>query len=60
MLVIEDQGRGFDVRMIPQIKGTGFGLKIMEERAQEVGAIFSIESQPNQGTKVTVELPLAP
>jgi len=30
-------------------------LGIMQERAQAVGALLTIESQPGQGTQVTVQ-----
>jgi signal transduction histidine kinase len=34
------------------------GLKSMKERAERVGGIFKIESQPGQGTRVLVWAPL--
>ena len=30
------------------------GLSIMRERAQAIGAELNVESQPDQGTKITV------
>jgi PAS domain S-box-containing protein len=46
---ITDDGRGFDMAQIP---ADHFGLGIMQERAQEVGAELSVHSQPGQGTEV--------
>lgn len=50
-LRISDNGRGFELadRQAQQL-----GLQIMFERAEAIGADLTIESQPNQGTKVIV------
>ncbi|MEO8607285.1 MAG: PAS domain S-box protein [Chloroflexota bacterium] len=50
MLVIHDDGPGFDVDMASR----GFGLNIMQERAEGVGAAFSIKSQMGDGTEIVV------
>jgi len=50
-LHICDNGRGFDPE---DVQPERLGLRIMRERAQAVGATFSIKSQPAQGTEVTV------
>jgi signal transduction histidine kinase len=34
----------------------GWGLRIMRERAEAVGARFQVESRPGQGTRVIVDL----
>jgi signal transduction histidine kinase len=50
-LEVADDGRGFDPdRALPD----RLGLGIMRERAESVGALFEIESQPGQGTRVHV------
>ena len=51
-LQVSDNGRGFDLRQ-PQ-SGGRFGLAIMAERAEEIGADLQLESQPGQGTNMTV------
>lgn len=53
---IRDNGRGFTLTTdhLP----CGFGLISMRERADRIGASFSISSIPGQGTDVSVELPL--
>ena len=52
-MTIKDDGKGFD----PQTVSTGgLGLKTMHERAAGLNAHLRIDSQPNQGTRVIVEL----
>ncbi|MCU1377237.1 MAG: rane protein of unknown function [Acidimicrobiales bacterium] len=53
VLRIDDNGAGFD----PGGAGDGrFGLVSMRERAERLGARFSIESEPGRGTRVEVAL----
>ncbi|MGD9154599.1 MAG: histidine kinase [Bacillota bacterium] len=54
-IVIADDGCGFD----PEQKATqlGYGLKIMEERAAEVGCRLQIKTALHAGTKVIIEIP---
>ena len=50
-LCIMDDGKGFDLtRASPE----HFGLAIMRERAQAIGATLDIETRPGQGTKIAV------
>ena len=51
LLSISDDGRGFDPTHIPLER---LGLGIMHERAQAIGALLTVESQPGHGTRVTV------
>ncbi|HSW51880.1 MAG TPA: ATP-binding protein [Sulfuricaulis sp.] len=54
MLKVEDNGKGMD----PQnARGRGLGLVGIEERAREMGAAFSLLSQPGQGTAIQVSIP---
>lgn len=46
-----DDGRGFDPARIPPGRS---GLGMMRERAEAVGAILSITSQPGRGTEITI------
>jgi two-component system NarL family response regulator len=57
--VIQDHGLGFDTHYSgpERRKGTHFGLRIMRERAEEVGGTVVVESAPGQGTRVSVRLP---
>jgi two-component system nitrate/nitrite sensor histidine kinase NarX len=50
-VVIIDNGKGFDSESIP---AESLGLGIMKERAREIGASFSLESKPGEGTSVSV------
>jgi signal transduction histidine kinase len=52
ILVIRDDGRGFDLESIPP---EHMGMRIMRERAEEIGAVLTVESQPGDGTEITVE-----
>ena len=54
ILQIKDDGRGFGVGSIP-LSG-GFGLLGMSERAERIGAQLTIQSQPDQGTKIIVTI----
>ena len=48
-LLIRDNGRGFDPGTVP----TGhLGIKIMRERAAEIGADLSINSEADRGTEI--------
>lgn len=56
-LTVTDDGQGFVTR---QSSPAGhFGLLDMRERAQSIGSHLEIESEPGQGTRVAVEIPLA-
>ncbi len=50
-LCIRDDGRGFAPQDIPP---GHLGLSTMRERAESVGAVLTIESDPGRGTKVDV------
>lgn len=50
-LQIQDDGQGFE----PLQKFSGhYGISIMHERAEAVGAILTVTSQPNQGAKISI------
>jgi signal transduction histidine kinase len=51
-LVIEDDGCGFDTERGDA--AGGFGLQSMQERAASVGAVLSVDSVPERGTRVAV------
>jgi signal transduction histidine kinase len=57
-LSIRDDGTGF---VADQPVATGhFGLLDMRERAQSMGASLQIESRPEQGTRITLDVSLKP
>jgi signal transduction histidine kinase len=52
-LEVADDGRGFDVGSPPQnLEDTGWGVKIVAERALAVGADLRVLSAPGSGTGV--------
>ena len=59
VLVIEDDGQGFDRIKTPGGGETGIGLIGMDERASLVGGTLEIETAPGRGTTVFVRVPLA-
>lgn len=53
-LTISDNGIGF---VKSEIKNEGLGLKHMEERIDQLGGSFSIETEPGQGTNISISIP---
>lgn len=59
ILLITDDGAGFDVRMLRSGSGTAtLGLRGMEERAQAVGGTITIDSAPALGTEICARFPI--
>jgi len=60
-LEVRDDGVGFEVEAhLGGYVGKGrLGLVSMRERAEEVGGTCEIESEPGQGTRVSVRIPYA-
>ncbi|MFH1524330.1 MAG: two-component regulator propeller domain-containing protein [Chloroflexota bacterium] len=50
-MTIDDNGMGFDPSAIT---ADHLGLRIMRERAEAIGAKFSIDSKPGKGTQISV------
>jgi signal transduction histidine kinase len=57
-VTVQDDGHGFDPATGRQEPGTHIGLRVMQERAEEVGGSLSIESEPGRGTVVLVRVPM--
>ena len=55
-----DDGTGFDVNVIgPSVtKPGGYGLFYMKERLTYIGGELDIQSQPGQGSRFTIKVPL--
>jgi PAS domain S-box-containing protein len=54
-LTIEDDGRGF----VPEAAGGGgWGLRNLGERATELGGALEVTSVPDEGTRLTLSVPL--
>jgi len=55
-LCVADEGRGFDRTAAEH--APGLGLVSMMERTRSVGGHLSVQSAPNEGTRVEVSIPL--
>jgi len=53
-LLLEDDGEGFDTQ---NVKSNGIGIENIKKRTKLIGGEFKFESQKNQGTKLTIEIP---
>jgi len=54
MMLIEDDGVGFDNLPLREHAGEHIGLSVMEERATQIGGEFSIESEKGEGTRIVL------
>lgn len=57
ILTIDDDGIGFDVDQI-MYGSSNFGIRSMRNRVISISGRFNIDSSPNSGTILTVEVPL--
>lgn len=57
VLIIEDNGKGFDPDGQRQGAAVGLGLVSMRERAQIIGGFLDVESQPGKGTTIFLRMP---
>jgi nitrate/nitrite-specific signal transduction histidine kinase len=55
-LLISDDGRGMDAETLESGRPGHFGLSGMRERAERIGAEFSLASTPGRGTSVAVKV----
>jgi len=60
VLMVEDDGIGFDQGSAPGSAGQGFGLLGMQERAALVGATLEIESAKGRGTTILARMATRP
>lgn len=61
LLDVQDNGSGFDATQPPASSPgqpvSGFGLKALRTRAEQLGGTLSIESTPGEGTTIALALP---
>jgi two-component system, NarL family, sensor kinase len=55
-LAFTDNGTGFDIAA--KLQSGGAGLKNLQNRAQLINAILNIDSQPGQGTHISIQIAL--
>jgi signal transduction histidine kinase len=60
LVIVEDDGRGFEAEEISRAPGSGRGLGLlgMRERVALVGGALSLDSSPGCGTTVRVRIPV--
>jgi two-component system sensor histidine kinase DegS len=56
-LEIRDDGRGFDTGTVAAQGRRNFGMTVMQERAEQIGARFDVRSRPDGGTVVRLAIP---
>lgn len=57
VLRVCDEGPGFDPARVVRGTDSGYGLVSMRDRAASIGADFTIDSRPGEGTRIEVALP---
>jgi PAS domain S-box-containing protein len=57
-IIVRDDGHGFDPAGRTDGSGEHIGLRVMRERALEVGGSFSLQSEVGRGTQVLVRVPV--
>jgi signal transduction histidine kinase len=58
VLLVADDGLGFNATARPRGEFPQFGLSTMRERAESIGGALTIDSAPGEGTRVRFELPV--
>ena len=58
ILDVADDGCGFDPELLTARSGGGFGLSSLTERARSAGGHLTIDSAPEQGTTISLVLPV--
>jgi len=59
VVVVEDDGRGFDPAQVRRNGAQHFGLETMRERAESAAGTLQLSSRPGEGTRVLIRLPFA-
>jgi len=57
VLVIDDDGVGFDIKPIEEKSNKGIGLVSMQERVNAFGGTLNIDSKLGTGTEIIIEIP---
>jgi signal transduction histidine kinase len=59
-IVVEDDGKGFDVSKVNNSDWTKCGLRNIKERAESIHSVLNVESGPENGTRITLSIPSTP
>ena len=59
-IVIEDDGRGFDLAAVSADGDGRYGLRFMRERVEQLNGDLEILSAPGHGTRLVVRFPIPP
>ena len=57
-VTVEDDGCGFEPDEVFAATGGRVGLRVMRERAEEIGGSLAVQSAPGQGATIIVTAPL--
>lgn len=57
-IMIEDNGKGFEVSELKKMNTTGIGLKNIEKKVEQLGGTFTIDSAKSKGTTIIIDIPL--
>jgi PAS domain S-box-containing protein len=57
-VAVQDDGCGFDPGEVYGDSAGRLGLRVMRERAEEIGGTLAVRSRPDEGTRVIVTVPL--
>jgi two-component system, NarL family, nitrate/nitrite sensor histidine kinase NarX len=60
LILIENDGKGFDKKAIQSEAGKHLGLTIMKERARYLGGKLKIDSEPDEGTRIELRFKYLP
>ncbi len=55
-IIIEDNGKGFDAKILPE--KDGMGLKSIEKRIEHLEGVFEIDSTIGKGTNIIINIPI--
>ncbi|MDD3003648.1 sensor histidine kinase, partial [Flavobacterium sp.] len=55
-VIIEDNGKGFDYKKVT--KKDGIGLKTIEQKVEQMGGTFTVDSVISKGTTIVIDIPL--
>jgi two-component system nitrate/nitrite sensor histidine kinase NarX len=58
MVMIEDDGIGIQNKIMEGGPGEHLGLNILQERATRIGGDLKIETEPGEGTRITLRFPV--